>query len=39
VHGTYDPLLPGTTHRVHGAYSEFPPELGNESKYPYVRDY
>ena len=39
VHGTYDPLLPGTTHRVHGAYSEFPPELGNESKYIYVRDY
>ena len=39
VHGTYAPVLPGTVHRVHGAYSEFPPELGNESKYPYVRDY
>jgi putative exosortase-associated protein (TIGR04073 family) len=39
VHGTYAPVLPGTAQRVHGAYSEFPPELGNESKYPYVRDY
>ena len=29
-----------TTHRyIHAGYSEFPPELGNESKYPYVRDY
>src|SRR5947208_3238896 len=23
----------------HDGYSEFPPELGNESKYPYCRDY
>ena len=24
---------------IHAGYQEFPPELGNESKYPYVRDY
>lgn len=36
---TYYPLLPSDTHWIHAGYSEFPPELGNESKYPYVRDY
>jgi putative exosortase-associated protein (TIGR04073 family) len=33
------PLLPSDVRRIHAGYSEFPPELGNESKYPYVRDY
>ena len=36
---TYDPLLPDDRHYIHAGYSEFPPELGNESKYNYVRDY
>jgi putative exosortase-associated protein (TIGR04073 family) len=36
---TYLPLLPGDIPWIHRGYSEFPPELGNESKYPYVRDY
>lgn len=39
VHGTYQPLLDSDTHWIHAGYKEFPPELGNESKYPYVRDY
>jgi putative exosortase-associated protein (TIGR04073 family) len=38
-HGTYYPLLPSEIPYIHAGYSEFPPELGNESKYPYVRDY
>ena len=38
-HGTYHPVLPGHLHQIHGGYEEFPPELGNESKYPYVRKY
>lgn len=37
--GTYYPILPGHIHHIHGGYEEFPPELGNESKYPYVRKY
>ncbi|HEY2713519.1 MAG TPA: exosortase system-associated protein, TIGR04073 family [Chthoniobacterales bacterium] len=37
--GSYCPILCGDTHWVHHGYSEFPPELGNESKYPYVREY
>ncbi len=37
--GTYYPLLPSDTRYIHAGYSEFPPELGNESKYNYVRDY
>ena len=37
--GTYLPVLRGDTHWIHRGYSEFPPELGNETKYPYVRDY
>ena len=36
---SYYPLLPDGTRYIHAGYSEFPPELGNESKYPYVRDY
>ena len=39
VHGTYLPVLDSDTHWIHGGYKEFPPELGNESKYPYVRHY
>jgi putative exosortase-associated protein (TIGR04073 family) len=37
--GTYFPVLRSDIPWIHGGYSEFPPELGNESKYPYVRDY
>jgi putative exosortase-associated protein (TIGR04073 family) len=37
--GTYKPILPGHIRHIHGGYEEFPPELGNESKYPYVRKY
>ncbi|HVF70509.1 MAG TPA: exosortase system-associated protein, TIGR04073 family [Chthoniobacterales bacterium] len=35
--GTYYPILPSHIRYIHGGYEEFPPELGNESKYPYVR--
>src|SRR5438876_380689 len=38
-HGTYCPILPSDIPYIHAGYTEFPPELGNESKYPYVRDY
>ena len=38
-HESYYPLLPDDTRYIHAGFSEFPPELGNESKYPYVRDY
>ena len=37
--GTYFPVLRSDIQWIHRGYSEFPPELGNESKYPYVRDY
>ena len=37
--GTYRPILPGHIRHINGGYEEFPPELGNESKYPYVRKY
>jgi putative exosortase-associated protein (TIGR04073 family) len=36
---SYYPLLPSDIPYIHAGYSEFPPELGNESKYKYVRDY
>ena len=36
---SYYPMLPPDIPNIHAGYSEFPPELGNESKYPYVRDY
>jgi putative exosortase-associated protein (TIGR04073 family) len=39
AHGTYYPILPDNTRYIHAGYAEFPPELGNESKYNYVRDY
>jgi putative exosortase-associated protein (TIGR04073 family) len=38
-HESYYPLLPSDIPYIHAGYAEFPPELGNESKYPYVRDY
>ena len=38
-HASYAPLLPPEIPYIHAGYSEFPPELGNESKYNYVRDY
>jgi putative exosortase-associated protein (TIGR04073 family) len=37
--GTYMPILPSNVRYIHAGYSEFPPELGNESKYPYARSY
>jgi putative exosortase-associated protein (TIGR04073 family) len=37
--GTYYPILPSHIPYIHAGYEEFPPELGNESKYPYVRKY
>ena len=36
---SYYTLLPSDIPWIHAGYPEFPPELGNESKYPYVRDY
>jgi len=39
AHRTYYPLLPSDIPYIHAGYQEFPPELGNESKYPYVRMY
>lgn len=39
VRGTYFPVLESDVHWIHSGYKEFPPELGNESKYPYVRHY
>ena len=33
------PILPSDVPHIHAGYSEFPPELGFESKYPYCRDY
>ena len=36
---SYYPMLPSDIPYIHAGYAEFPPELGNESKYPYVRDY
>jgi putative exosortase-associated protein (TIGR04073 family) len=38
-HESYYPMLPLDVPYIHAGYAEFPPELGNESKYPYVRDY
>lgn len=39
IHDTYYPLLPDNRRYIHAGYAEFPPELGNESKYDFVRDY
>jgi putative exosortase-associated protein (TIGR04073 family) len=38
-HKGYMPILPSDNSSIHRGYQEFPPELGNESKYPYVRTY
>ena len=38
-HGTYFPVLRSDVPWIYRGYAEFPPELGNESKYPYVRAY
>ena len=38
-HRTYYPPLRSDIPYIHAGYQEFPPELGNESKYPYVRMY
>lgn len=37
--GTYYPVLRSDIPWIHRGYSEFPPELGSETKYPYVREY
>ena len=37
VRGTYFPVLESDVHWIHSGYKEFPPELGNESKYQYSR--
>jgi putative exosortase-associated protein (TIGR04073 family) len=37
--GTYNPILPQAVHNLHRGFSEFPPELGNETKYDYCRTY
>ncbi len=36
---SYYPILPSDIPWIHAGYAEFPPELGYESKYDYVRDY
>jgi putative exosortase-associated protein (TIGR04073 family) len=38
-HDSYRPILRSDIPWIHGGYSEFAPELGNESKYPYCRAY
>lgn len=38
-HDSYRPVLPNDISRIHAGYSEFPPELGFESKHLYCRDY
>lgn len=38
-HDSYRPILPNDIPWIHAGYSEFAPGLGNESKYPYCRDY
>jgi putative exosortase-associated protein (TIGR04073 family) len=38
-HDSYRPVLRSNIPWIHGGYSEFAPELGNESKYPYCRIY
>lgn len=35
---SYYPLLPSDIPWIHAGYSEFPPELGNETKYDWGRD-
>ena len=38
-HNSYRPILPSDVPWIHAGYSEFPPELGFESKHSYCRDY
>ena len=38
-HNSFRPVLPNDIPWIHGGYSEFPPELGFESKHVYCRDY
>lgn len=38
-HNGYRPVLPSDIPWIHGGHSEFPPELGFESKHVYCRDY
>ena len=38
LRGSYYPILPPDIPYIHAGFAEFPPEVGNESKYPYVRD-
>ena len=39
IRGTYYPVLESDIPWIHAGYQEFPPELGFETKYPYVRHY
>lgn len=39
VRGGYHPPYRSSTPWIHSGYQEFPPELGFESRYKYVRDY
>lgn len=36
---SFRPVLRSDIPWIHGGYAEFPPELGNESKHVYCRDY
>lgn len=38
-HNSFRPVLRSDVPWIHGGYSEFPPELGFESKHVYCRDY
>jgi putative exosortase-associated protein (TIGR04073 family) len=38
-HDSYRPVLRNNIPWIRAGYSEFAPELGNESKYPYCRSY
>ena len=38
-HNSYRPVLRSDIPWIHAGYSEFPPELGFESKHSYCRDY
>jgi len=37
--GTYSSIMVSDIPWIHGGYAEFPPELGFESKYEYVRNH
>ena len=39
VHGTYYPPYRSNIPWIYSGYQEFPPELGFETRYNYVRDY